>query len=639
MNLPPITAMTLYKHGVGFYERQAECEGEVLDLVFRSNEMNDALKSLTILEQGDGKILSIEYPTPKSKLQRLAGCTINLDKIRSLRDLIFQLRGRHIALHTKDPDAMDLTGQLLGLDEFSANLQLPDILISILLDKTAQVETRLLKDIQSITILDENAVSDLRFFLETATQQENDCRVRVHLSPGKHKLSIHYLTAAPTWRVSYRMVYNPSQKEALILGWGIFDNNLEEDLKNIRLALTAGMPVSFIYDLFTPYTPQRPTLQEEQRTAALIASYDESTPESVAEKPFEVDLGFSAIAPAPAQGRPQMKNMVNNITPNVESKNLGELFQYRISTPVTVGRGQSAMAPILANTLSCQKVLLFNSVHNLNHPHAVLRFRNKTELTLERGPVTIIEDDEYVGEAVLPFSPSNSEIFLAYAVELGIKITHFIEESQELYRLHISGYYLVFEDWDIKKTTYTIINKTSHSETVTIEHPHGAEQELFNTPQATEIAPGQLRFEIKLEAHKTTKFTIQQRSLRQRREKIEHQTPTTINDLLKRGLLNPQSHALLTQFLTLWERLATNKEKIKQIEIEEGKIYKAQEQIRSNLQALKDQGAEGELRFRYIEKLKASEARLSETEPQKQRLNADNLEIEAQIEQLLKSAA
>ena len=88
-----------------------------------------------------------------------------------------------------------------------------------------------------------------------------------------------YIAPAPTWRVSYRLVVEDKDehsaesetnaaKKALLLGWGIFDNRLEEDLKEISLSLVAGMPISFVYDLYTPFIPNRPEIKEEGRVAA-----------------------------------------------------------------------------------------------------------------------------------------------------------------------------------------------------------------------------------------------------------------------------------------------------------------------------------------------------------------------------------
>ena len=48
------------------------------------------------------------------------------------------------------------------------------------------------------------------------------------------------------------------ERRALLQGWALFDNTLDEDLENVSVTFVAGMPVSFIYDLYTPFTPERP---------------------------------------------------------------------------------------------------------------------------------------------------------------------------------------------------------------------------------------------------------------------------------------------------------------------------------------------------------------------------------------------
>ena len=63
----PITHMTLYKHGVGYFERKDKVEGEQVEFSFRSDEMNDILKSLTIIDSGEGRVLGLDYATPRER--------------------------------------------------------------------------------------------------------------------------------------------------------------------------------------------------------------------------------------------------------------------------------------------------------------------------------------------------------------------------------------------------------------------------------------------------------------------------------------------------------------------------------------------------------------------------------------------
>ena len=248
----------------------------------------------------------------------------------------------------------------------------------------------------------------------------------MRLTPGEHDLSLSYVAPAPSWRVSYRLVVEEEEegkrarterrerggeRRALLLGWGIFDNRLEEDLKEISLSLVAGMPISFVYDLVTPFTPERPESQGRkprggwagQLRRGRAAGGRPCMAAAMALDEARRRGGHDARR-RPGQARRQRPGAGRATTVAASGADLGELFEYAIATPVTVGRGQSAMVPIVSARLDCRKDLLYNGSKLARHPVATLRMRNNSGLTLERGPVTVIDSGQYAGEAVLPFT-------------------------------------------------------------------------------------------------------------------------------------------------------------------------------------------------------------------------------------------
>src|SRR6476619_401882 len=94
----PIRRLTLYKHGVGFVERRGAVEGAEVALVFRADEVNDALKSLLALDLQGGQVLGVHYETPADRDARLAESGIHLRPDASLRDLLRGLRGWQVRL-------------------------------------------------------------------------------------------------------------------------------------------------------------------------------------------------------------------------------------------------------------------------------------------------------------------------------------------------------------------------------------------------------------------------------------------------------------------------------------------------------------------------------------------------------------
>jgi hypothetical protein len=316
---------------------------------------------------------------------------------------------------------------------------------------------------------------------------------------------------------------------------------------------------------------------------------------------------------------------------------LGELFEYAIATPVTVGRGQSAMAPIVSARLDCRKDLLYNGSKLAMHPVATLRLSNKTGLTLERGPVTVIDSGQYAGEAVLPFTAVEGELVAPYAVELGVKVYEESSASRELHGLRISGYYLVVEEWDVRARRYRLHNSSAKAMTVLVEHPRSEHYELFATPSPQEQTAEHVRFAVAAPARGEATIVVQERRLVSRREEIRRQSAQALQGFLARGLLDTRTHERLRGLLDLWERIAAHEQRLAEIEQERQKIYKGQEQARGNMGALSAAGKEGELRAGYVDKLRASEQQLDALAGEEKKLQAEIARLKEQVEAAIKA--
>jgi hypothetical protein len=215
------------------------------------------------------------------------------------------------------------------------------------------------------------------------------------------------------------------EQKCLLSGWSLIENTTNQDWEDIELSLVAGMPVSFIYEFYRPIFIQRPTIQppkilsarpteiEEGLETEKYKEYamDEMVQEPIAMKKAKVGRTAARPPSAPAGGMGYMQSVMSDteIYDKVKSqvktqtKDLGELFEYNISNPVTIKRKQSALVPILTESIKARKILLYNKNEQDKNPNACLEITNNTNLTLERGPVTIIYDDNLAGEAIIPF--------------------------------------------------------------------------------------------------------------------------------------------------------------------------------------------------------------------------------------------
>jgi hypothetical protein len=91
--------------------------------------------------------------------------------------------------------------------------------------------------------------------------------MNIGLDPGgSHKLKLSYVTEAPSWKPSYRVVLGQNGKVELE-AWAIVDNTSGEDWNNVRLGVGSSSALSFRFDLQSVRLVERETLQQHDLLA------------------------------------------------------------------------------------------------------------------------------------------------------------------------------------------------------------------------------------------------------------------------------------------------------------------------------------------------------------------------------------
>ena len=80
--------------------------------------------------------------------------------------------------------------------------------------------------------------------------------------PTSHDLRLSYVTEAPSWKPSYRMVLGKEGKVNL-QAWAIVDNTSGEDWQNVQLGVGSSSALSFRFDLRSVRLVQRETLHQD----------------------------------------------------------------------------------------------------------------------------------------------------------------------------------------------------------------------------------------------------------------------------------------------------------------------------------------------------------------------------------------
>jgi len=660
--------MVLYKHGVGFFVREGAVTGESVTLTFRQDEINDVLKSVAVFDKSGGQVLGIHYQTPMDKDARLASSSIRLSDQASFGDLLSALRGRQVrlAVATNADQPTYHTGRMLGTDDLSAEQNYYEgkrakhKRVSMVIDGAGVVSFDW-DTVREVQILDGQSVHDLAYFLDTSMSEDTRRTVNVRLSEGDHEVVVYYVAPSPTWRVSYRLVAeidtegNGETGKALLQGWGLFDNRLEEDLEDVQVTLVAGQPISFIYDLYESRIPARPMVKDESRVAPGPVEFDAAY-EELAEMAFdegEVDaprflrkgLGGApkamAAAPAPARYERAISGISREAfgsatPPAAAAKDAGEFFQYEVTAPVSVKRGESALVPIIGSEIKYERELLYNRAKLPDHPVVALRFDNSTGLTLERGPVTVVEDWDYKGEAIIPFTKDGSSVYVPFAVELGVRVTERNDHSTDTTGLHIKDAMFVYEMYETARTTYVVENTTAKPVSVLIEAPIDSRWSLHQTAAPVVETATERRWKISLPARSKTEFVRQERMRTYGHEQVRLVKYHQLAEFAKKGWLDEAIRGSLAALLAEVAAVEKAQRLLKALDIEANKLAKQQEQQRANLGALQPTGKEAALRDRMLGQLEASQNRIEEIDKEVKDLNRQIATSEKKMDEIVR---
>jgi hypothetical protein len=636
MTALPISRVVLYKHGVGHFEREARVEGDAtLTLTFKQAEVSDVLKSLTVLDLDGGHVSSVSYDSTKPLEQLLAEVALTIPDQESLVGLLPQIKGARVSLHTGVSEPLE--GVLLGVD--TTERQTGDgivrvVLVSVLTDD-GQARSLDLHNLAGLQILDAALRRDLDYYLRTQlSSKKKDSRSFTLFAQGEGKrtLRLSYTVEAPVWKATYRILLGEEGKPPMIQGWAVVDNTQDEDWEDVQLSLVSGLPVSFVHDLYTPRYVRRPEVEVKETTGVLPPVVEEGVDMT------SVEMAVPAAAPGGAyaakdimptlspSSKARVRRLAVSSTPTqVREHKLGDLFEYEIEHAVTIRRNQSALVPIVLRPFEGRSVLLYNKSTRPENPMRCVEFKNTTGLTLERGPVTVLEASSYVGEAMLETMKPDEERLVPYAVELGVFVLDNLKSHNEhvsrvvIHKGQLSAYFQ-----QVQQTTYTVRNKSPQPQVVFLEHSRpNQEWRLVEPPCAPETTENYWRFRFTLSANATEQFVVRQHQTMGHYFELRNTGDEQLELWIDQKYLDQESAEVLRRVVALRRQAADLAQRFERLEAERNGIHAEQKRIRENLQALGDRAAEKDLRERLIRILNGQEDRLEQIEKENKQVITD----------------
>lgn len=647
--------VALFKSGVGYFELRGSVEaGEGIELYFKREQMNDLLKSLTILNLSGGEVgshaISVVYDSTKTAKQQLSDYAFELRKGDGLPQVLEQLQGSKIELIIGNTA---ITGTIVGVETritMQGEIKIPFFYLSIM-DSNGQLRSFDTNEISGVKFLDQRLNQDINRYLTILSQKHRKDEKAVLITPkgeGRQELLISYVTEVPVWKATYRIIIPEGKKgiKPFLQGWAIIDNVSGKDWKNVELSLISGLPISFIQNLYDPQFKKRPVVEVEReaplapavpeagmRTDRMVAAAAPMTkPKQRRMKSFAAEREMKEMRLEGANFDERMRELkVDTIT-----REKGEMFEYRIDHPVTIERNRSALVPIVAAEIEGQAVDLYNEKIRADNPLAAVRLKNSTGLTLEGGPLTVFQGGSYAGDALVKTFKPDEQRYITYAVDLGLRVnTKVGTKSEQVDRVVINRGVIRMRRGIIETKTYNLENNNARSKTVVIEHPYHATWKLLNKEKPIEITDNYLRFEVKVPGLKVTKFSVREMRESWERIMITNLTPDQIIVLVRKKYLTENTQKKLEQIVSLKSEISSIDRGLKAVQKERGQIFEDQKRLRANLRGLRQTTEEKGLRNRYVKRLNHQETRLEELRKGEKELNQEFKTKQGELERMI----
>jgi hypothetical protein len=541
----PLEKVVLFTSGVGYFQHGGKVTGNAtVEMSFKSENVNDLLKSMVVEDLGGGTVPAVSYASRDPITKTLGTFAIDLTDDPSIGRILGQLRGERIEVEAAPPT----TGTIVGVERRQVTVgddrAVEKEFITIL---TADgLRTLALDAITRIRLLDQKLQQELEQALAVLALGHDNEKKSVSLSfagQGERAVRVGYVQESPVWKTSYRLVLGGDEAaradqragnqagKALLQGWAIVENTTDRDWKDVRMSLVSGRPISFVMDLYQPLYVPRPVVEPElyASLAPQVYGQDMETAERelakrVVEEKGQALMDMAAAAKpvdakqlaAPGRrfrdenGRRDMSaDGMAAIRSVAAGEALGELFRYEIAGPVSIARQRSAMLPIVAEQVEAEKVSVYDDRVMSKHPLAGVRLVNSTKLDLMQGPITVFDAGAYAGDARIEDLPAGSSRLLTYAIDLDVEVApRFEPKPEELVSVRLVKGTLVVSRRQARRKAFEVKNSGSDAVKLLVEHPLEEGWVLVEPEQPAEKTRDRYRFAVEAEPGKPATLVV-----------------------------------------------------------------------------------------------------------------------------------
>jgi hypothetical protein len=622
----PVKVVVLFSSGVGYFEHAGSVTGEAsTELRFKTNQINDILKSLLLQDMGGGKVTTVVYPSQDPIDKTLKSFQVDITGDPSLAELLGQLRGAKVKVAV---GAENVDGTILGLEKRSKPTgDKGSIEVWVLnLISGGTIRSVELAEAKKIELEDQQLQEELSKALTALAQARDQDKkpVTIHFTgQGERQVRIGYVVETPIWKTSYRLVLpgEGGNDKPKLLGWAIVENQTDNDWSNVQLSLVSGRPISFIQDLYQPLYVPRPVVQPELYASLRPQTYEAglAEQEKAAKAELQDQMGrrdtraglrpraapaAAATLPPPAGGfgagggagglgladkdaayKP-MDDFSKSVASLASASKVGELFQYTVGN-VSLPRQRSAMIPIVTDDVEVERLSIYNPAVMPRNPLNGARVKNTTGKHLLQGPITVLDGSAYAGDARIDNVPPTQERLISYGVDLQVLIDGAKTQDTDVVQTgKIVKGVLELSRKLVHTHNYSAENKGDKDKTLIVEHTFRNGWKLIEPEKPAEKTDALYRFREPLPAHKTASLKVVEELVQAQQIAILNSDVGSLEYYSKTDRIPKSVREVLAKAIGMRSEMTATQRQIEDRRRQMSEITNEQTRIRENLKTV-----------------------------------------------------
>ncbi|HKO91495.1 MAG TPA: DUF4139 domain-containing protein [Polyangiaceae bacterium] len=679
----PVTRVVLYQNGVGYFERSGSVDGEVLNLQARPSQINDLLKSLTVIDQGSGRAVSASLPLEETADRQLGELPEQVRGAGGLLEVLRLFRGARVEIEGERSGGV--AGRVIGVEDLQADAgeQVPADWRVSLKTPDGEVIVYPVSQIRTLRLEDPTLSLGLERSLDVSLGEGGWKPIGLSIrlaGPPPHRLLASYIVEMPRWKPAYRMVLAPGEKP-LLQGWAVVDNVSGEHWQDVSLSLVSGTPISFKYNLHAPQYTERADLTpaglpraaapppsegagyasggaappppppapapsasrsardpgEARKKEAAGEGYGYEYEDDALNEGLQAEEAPEADAPRPSAAVMEQQGQ------QAETAQVGTLFRYDVRDKVTIPDRSSTLVNIVNQRITGEEVVYFRPELSSNsgevHPYRAVKLENATGITLEKGPITVYSGGTFVGEGFVERMESGSTSFLTFALDAQVLLDRhggMREEGMRLLRI-VDGQ-LLSESQRVQVTKYEVKSHRKEAVRAYIRNLKTPGWSLTQPIAGSVETAEALIVPLDVPANGAASIEVEWRQPITRNVAIDSSNASELLQVyLSGGKAPPELERVLRELLEIQAGIAEKRKEAGRLELQHRSLSADSERVRENLNVLRRTRGNAALEQQLARKLATLERDLGVLSGRLVQLSEEIAEREAKLTALIRN--